>query len=143
MLIILISLLLFFFISKYVFNFGQSKESALSNALRRTSYNLDFIDKEANAIALGANVISRQNKVIIEIPTRGLWQFATNAQVAARLMDRVNSKEFKRFLDLNYRGVVFSAPVFEQNKIVVVGTKSNISHRFGSFDPRSEWHKKY
>ncbi|WP_251717820.1 hypothetical protein [Lactobacillus agrestimuris] len=133
--------ILIFILCKYVFNFGQSKETALSNAIRRTSYDLDYIDKEANIIALGANVITRGHKVIIEIPTRGLWQFATNSQVAQCLMDRVNSKEFKRFLDLNYKGVVFSKPTFEQNKIVIIGSKSNFSHRFGSLDPRSEWHR--
>lgn len=141
MILTLVIILVVFVLSKYVFNAGQSKESALSKALRRTSYDLDYIDKQANAIALGANVITHGNEIILEIPTRGLWQLSTNPQVAQCLLERVNSGEFKRFLDLNYSDVAFSKPKFEQNKIVIVGTKSGINHRFGSFDPRSEWHK--
>lgn len=141
MIFILFIILLVFVLCKYVFKVGQSNESALSKAIRRTSYNLDYIDKQANAIALGANVITHGKKVILEIPTRGLWQLSTNPQVAQCLMERVNSAEFKRFLDLNYSGVVFSKPKFEQNKIVIIGMKSDMSHRFGSFDPRSEWHR--
>ena len=141
MILILFIILVVFVLCKYVFNVGQSKESALSKAIRRTSYDLDYIDKQANAIALGANVIKHGNKIILEIPTRGLWQLSTNPQVAQCLMQRVNSKEFKRFLDLNYSDVAFSTPRYEQNKIVIIGTKSEFNHRFGSFDPRSEWHK--
>lgn len=139
MALILFTILLVFILCKYVFKVGQNNESALSKAIRRTSYNLDYIDKQANAIALGANVITHGNKIILEIPTRGLWQFSTNPQIAQCLMERVNSEEFKRFLDLNYKGVVFSKPKFEQNKIVIIGMKLDLSQRFGSFDPRSEW----
>ena len=141
MILILFVILVVFILCKYVFNISQSKESALSKAIRRTSYDLDYIDKQANAIALGANVIAHGSKITLEIPTRGLWQLSTNPQVAQCLMERVNSKEFKRFLDLNYSDIAFSKPKFEQNKIVIVGTKLNNNHRFGSFDPRSEWHK--
>ncbi|WP_249905715.1 hypothetical protein [Lactobacillus amylovorus] len=141
MILILFVVLVVFILCKYVFNVGQSKESALSKAIRRTSYDLDYIDKQANAIALGANVIAHGSKITLEIPTRGLWQLSTNPQVAQCLMERVNSKEFKRFLDLNYSDVAFSKPRFEQNKIVIVGTKSDINHRFGSFDPRSGWNR--
>lgn len=141
MILILFVILVVFILCKYVFNIGQSKESALSKAIRRTSYDLDYIDKQANAIALGANVIAHGSKITLEIPTRGLWQLSTNPQVAQCLMERVNSKEFKRFLDLNYSDIAFSKPKFEQNKIVIAGTKLNNNHRFGSFDPRSEWHK--
>lgn len=41
MILILFVILVVFILCKYVFNIGQSKESALSKAIRRTSYDLD------------------------------------------------------------------------------------------------------
>ena len=147
MILILFVILVVFILCKYVFNIGQSKESALSKAIRRTSYDLDYIDKQANAIALGANVIAHGSKITLEIPTRGLWQLSTNPQVAQCLMERVNSKVVEQIirptglLDPLIEVRPTTKPKFEQNKIVIVGTKLNNNHRFGSFDPRSEWHK--
>lgn len=110
MLFIIVIAVLGFCTYKYISDNTQNIDKALSKALRRTSYNLDYIDKQANVIALGANVSVQNNKVTIEIPTRGIWQISTNPQVAQCLMDRVESKEFKRFLDLNYNNVTFSKP---------------------------------
>ena len=99
-----------------------SKE--LRKALRYSDYNLSYIDKVANAIALGAKVVVTDTKTQIVVPTKGFWQLSTNAQVRACLKHRMDNDQFRNFMLINFdKNLIFSNLEINQNNLVKTGMK--------------------
>lgn len=96
----------------------------LRKALRYSDYNLSYIDKLANVIALGAKVVVSDNKTQIVVPTKGFWQLSTNAQVRACLKRRMENDQFNNFMTINFdKRVIFSNLEINRNNLVKTGMK--------------------
>lgn len=96
----------------------------LRKALRYSDYNLSYIDKVANVIALGAKVVVTDTKTQIVVPTKGFWQLSTNAQVRACLKHRMDNDQFRNFMLINFdKNLIFSNLEINQNNLVKTGMK--------------------
>ena len=94
----------------------------LRKALRYSDYNLSYIDKVANVIALGAKVVVTDTKTQIVVPTKGFWQLSTNAQVRACLKHRMDNDQFRNFMLINFdKNLIFSNLEINQNNLVKTG----------------------
>lgn len=96
----------------------------LMRSIRVTSETLTYSAKKANIIALFAKVEEEQDEIRIIIPTKGFWEFSTNADVRSILLERVNDQKFKNFLDLNFdMNTSFSEPELKPNEILIIGNR--------------------
>lgn len=124
---IIFVIIMVYLITKAVLWYSDAEPTTsreLRKALRYSDYNLSYIDKLANVIALGAKVVVSDNKTQIVVPTKGFWQLSTNAQVRACLKRRMENDQFNNFMTINFdKRVIFSNLEINRNNLVKTGMK--------------------